>query len=36
VHLADVFRLADQACLLRDPALASHRMRQVLAVYGLA
>jgi hypothetical protein len=36
VHLADVFRLADQACLLRDPALAVHRMRQVLAVYGVA
>jgi hypothetical protein len=35
VHLAEVFRLADQACLLRDPALAAHRMRQVLSLAGV-
>jgi hypothetical protein len=35
VHLADVFRLADQAGLLRDPELAVARMRLVLAVAGL-
>ena len=36
VHLAELFRLADAAGLLRDPDLASVRMRQVLAVHGLA
>jgi uncharacterized protein DUF993 len=30
-HLADLFVLADRAGLLRDPALATARMRQVLA-----
>jgi hypothetical protein len=35
VHLADLFRLADQARLLRDPELAVHRMRPVLALSGL-
>jgi hypothetical protein len=35
VHLADLFRLADQAGLLRDPELAVARMRLVLAVAGL-
>jgi len=34
-HLADVFRLADRAGLLRDPELACARMRQLLAVHGL-
>jgi hypothetical protein len=35
VHLADLFRLADAACLLRDPGLAADRMRNVLAVAGI-
>jgi hypothetical protein len=35
VHLADVFRLADQARLLTDPDLAVARMKLVLAVAGL-
>jgi hypothetical protein len=34
-HLAEVFRLADRAGLLRDPELACARMRQLLAVHGL-
>ncbi len=34
-HLAETFRLADRAGLLPDPALAVHRMRQLLAVYGI-
>jgi hypothetical protein len=34
LHLADIFRLADAASLLRDPDLAAARMRQVMAVYG--
>ena len=33
--LADTFRLADAAGLLRDPGLAASRMRQFLAVNGL-
>ncbi|WP_373872324.1 dihydrodipicolinate synthase family protein [Acrocarpospora phusangensis] len=33
-HLAEVFRLADQAGLLTDPELAVHRMRALLAVHG--
>ena len=32
LHLAEVFRLADQARLFRDPALAAERMRRLLAV----
>jgi hypothetical protein len=36
LHLADVFRLADQAGLLRDPELACARMRALLATQGLA
>jgi hypothetical protein len=36
VHLAQVFRLADAAGLLRDPDLAAMRMRQFLAVNGVA
>jgi hypothetical protein len=36
VHLADLFMLADRAGLLRDPALAIARMRQVLALAGIA
>ncbi len=35
VHLAEVFRLADQAGLLRDPSLAAARMRTFLAVNGV-
>lgn len=34
-HLAEVFRLADQARLFRDPALAAERMRALLAVHGI-
>jgi hypothetical protein len=34
-HLAETFRLADRAGLLRDPELACARMRQLLAVHGL-
>ncbi|MFG3436293.1 dihydrodipicolinate synthase family protein [Nonomuraea sp. NPDC047897] len=33
-HLAEVFRLADQAGLLTDPELAVHRMKALLAVNG--
>jgi hypothetical protein len=36
VHLAELFRLADAARVLRDPELAASRMRQVLAVAGIA
>jgi hypothetical protein len=35
VHLAELFRLADQAGLLFDPALAVERMRRVLALAGV-
>ena len=34
VHLAELFRLADKARVLRDPDLAVERMRRVLAVGG--
>jgi hypothetical protein len=33
-YFAEVFRLADQAGLLRDPELAVHRMKTLLALYG--
>jgi hypothetical protein len=33
-YLADVFRLADQAGLLRDPEDASVRVRKVMASLG--
>jgi len=36
LHLADVFRLADRAGLLRDPELAVRRMRELAAVHGIA
>jgi hypothetical protein len=36
VHLADVFRLADAAGLLRDPGLAESRMRSTLTLAGVA
>jgi Protein of unknown function (DUF993) len=35
VHLAELFRFADRAGLLRDPDMATARMRHVLAVHGL-
>jgi hypothetical protein len=35
-HFSELFRLADQAGLLSDPALACHRMRQLMAVNGIA
>lgn len=35
LHLADIFRLADAAGLLRDPSLAVHRMQTVLATRGI-
>ena len=35
VHLAELFRLADAAGLLRDPGLAASRMRAFLAVNGV-
>lgn len=34
-HLTEVFRLADQAGILRDPDLAVRRMKQLMAVYGV-
>ena len=34
-HLAQLFRLADAANLLRDPELACARMRHLLAVHGI-
>ncbi len=36
LHLAELFRLADAAGLLADPALACRRMRQFLALRGIA
>jgi hypothetical protein len=35
LHLAELFRLADRAGLLRDPALACRRMAHVLALHGV-
>jgi hypothetical protein len=35
-HLAQMFRLADQAGLISDPPLACHRMRQWLTVHGVS
>jgi hypothetical protein len=35
VHLAEAFRLADRAGLLRDPELACRRMKSLLAVHGI-
>lgn len=34
IHLAELFRLADQAGVLRDPELAVHRMKLTLALAG--
>ena len=36
IHLAELFRLADAARCLRDPYLATSRMKQVMAVGGVA
>ncbi len=36
LHFAGLFRLADQAGLLADPALACHRMKQFVATRGVA
>ena len=36
LHLAELFRLADSAGLLADPALACRRMTSLLAVHGVA
>ena len=33
-YFVEVFKLADQAQLLRDPELAMRRMKQMLAIYG--
>ena len=35
-HLCELFTLADQAGVLRDPSLATHRMRACLTLAGLA
>jgi hypothetical protein len=35
LHLAELFRLADAAGLLRDPDRACARMRALLAVNGI-
>jgi hypothetical protein len=35
LHLAELFRLADQARLFADPGMAVSRMRRVLAVHGV-
>ena len=35
VHLAELFRLADQARVLHDPELAAARMTKLLALHGL-
>ncbi|MEZ5866899.1 MAG: DUF993 family protein, partial [Geminicoccaceae bacterium] len=34
-YFAGIFRLADQAGLLRDPGLAARRMRQLLDLHGV-
>ncbi len=36
LHFAELFRLADAAGLLSDPALACRRMQQLLATHGVA
>jgi len=36
LHFAELFRLADAAGLLADPALACRRMKQLLALHGIA
>jgi hypothetical protein len=34
-HLAEIFRLADEAALLADPAVACDRMKHLLALHGI-
>jgi uncharacterized protein DUF993 len=34
-YFSGIFRLADQAGLLRDPTLAAKRMRELNALYGV-
>ena len=36
MHLSELFRLADQARVLRDPELAANRMKTTLATIGIA
>jgi hypothetical protein len=36
LHLSELFRLADQARVLRDPELAANRMKTTLAAIGIA
>jgi hypothetical protein len=36
VHLAELFRLADSARVLRDPELAASRIKHVMALGGVA
>ena len=36
LHFAELFRLAEAAGLLADPALACRRMKQLLALHGIA
>ena len=33
-YFIEIFKLADQARLLRNPELACHRMKQLLRIYG--
>ncbi len=35
LHFAEIFKLADQARLLHKPDLASKRMKQLMAIYGV-
>ncbi len=35
VHFAELFRLADEARVLRDPDMAASRMKRLLAVHGI-
>ncbi len=35
-HLAELFRLADKARVLANPALAVERMKRVLVLHGIA
>ena len=36
LHLAELFRLADKAGLLRNPDLAAERMENVMTIHGVA
>jgi hypothetical protein len=36
IHLSELFRLADRACLFHDPEDASRRMAHVLQLYGVS